>query len=352
MSFTGLSYPILIGSFPGRDHEEALSLILKYTPEIPCWPQLPDLPEEGMLVQFSRGLPGFDARNLIIDPERPDFEEEQLKFYEEYLKIKEGKKTLSESFFAIKKEEAPGLFLLDQKIATLPSRPYALKGQITGPFTLATGLKTPDGRAPFYDESLRDLITKLVALKAAFQVHFFKKHGLPVIIFLDEPALAGFGSSSFVGVSREEVIAVLQEVATEIEAAGGIPGAHVCANTEWDLLIESGLKILNFDAFDYLDRFLLYEKDISSFLSSGGNVAWGIVPTLKMEALKETTAEELIGRLNQAFERLSKFNLSRKKILRQSLLTPSCGMGTLKEELVLKALSLLRQITESFRKDF
>jgi len=349
MSFSGKAYPTLIGSFPGKDHHQALSLIFEYTPEIPCWPQLPALPEEGMLVQFSRGLPGFDPQKLMVTPEKPGFEEEQLRFYEEYLEVKEGKRPLSKSLFALTKEATPGLFLLDEKISEISSKPYALKGQITGPFTLATGLKTPDGKALFYDPALRDMATKIVAMKAAFQVNLLKRHGLPVIIFLDEPALAGFGSSSFVGVSKEEVIGVLQEVAGEIEAAGGVPGTHVCANTEWDILIASGLKILNFDAFDYLDRFLLYEKDIVSFLASGGNVAWGIVPTLKAEALRKTRAEDLTERINQALEQLEKQGPPRQDILERSLFTPSCGMGTLEEELVSKALSLLREVSNAFK---
>jgi methionine synthase II (cobalamin-independent) len=259
--------------------------------------------------------------------------------------VKEGGKPLSESLFAQGREEVPGLFFL---LEALSSSPRALKGQITGPFTLATGIKTPDGRAVFYDPALRDLVVKLLALRAAWQTEFLANKGYPVIVFLDEPALAGFGSSAFVGVSREEVQLVLEEVAQEIRARGGIPGTHVCANTEWDLLISSGFEILNFDAFDYLDRFLLYEKEIATFLSSGANVAWGIVPTLKAEALEEARAEILCEKLKGGFERLEKQGLSAGKILTASLFTPSCGMGTLREDLVPKALSLLRKVHEIF----
>ncbi|OAG27901.1 uroporphyrinogen decarboxylase/cobalamine-independent methonine synthase family protein [Thermodesulfatator autotrophicus] len=342
--FKGKLLPTLIGSFPGKNHETVVDLILKYCPEIPCWPQLPAYPQEGMLIQFSRGLPGFQPENLTIDPTSEDFEPQMLQFYEEYLAVKEGGRPVLESAFALTPEEARGLFLLKEKLGDL--KPLAVKGQVTGPFTLATGLKTPDGKACFYDSTLRDIITKQVALKAAFQVEFLKDLGVPVIIFLDEPALAGFGSSSFVGVSREEVLTVLGEVTDEIKARGGIAGVHVCANTEWDLLVEAGIDILNFDAFDYLDRFMLYSQDISKHITNGGNVAWGIVPTLKPEALKESTAESLARQLESAFDKLRKEgNLSQEQIVEQGLITPSCGMGTLPENLVEKALSLLREIS-------
>ena len=340
----------LIGSFPGREHKEAVNLILERCPEVPCWPQLPSLPQEGMLIQFSRGLPGFNPEHLSLDPAHPSFEAEMLAFYEEYLAVKEGQKSLQESLFAQKAEEVPGLFALYQALQN--KKPKAVKGQITGPFTLATGLKTPSGQAAFYDETLRDMIVKLVALRAAWQVEFLKTLGLPVIIFLDEPALAGFGSSALVGVSREEVQALLAEVAEEIRAHGGIPGVHVCANTEWDLLVQAGLSVINFDAFDYLDRFLLYAQAMKGFLAQGGLIAWGIVPTLKPEALVAAQPKELSQRVHQALEKLAQAtDLPLSEIARNSLVTPSCGMGTLDKPLALKALELLSQVSQSLKED-
>jgi len=41
-----------------------------------------------------------------------------------------------------------------------------LKGQVTGPFTLGTNLLDQDRRCSYYDDQLRDVIVKTVALKA------------------------------------------------------------------------------------------------------------------------------------------------------------------------------------------
>ncbi len=352
MSLEGRLSTTLIGSFPGQDHQKAVEYILKACPEIPCWPQLPSYPQEGMLVQFSRGLPGFDSVNLVINPELPSFEEEMLAFYEEYLAVKEGRKALSESLFSQEEDEVPGLFLLARALEQVHSL-RAIKGQITGPFTLATSLKTPSGQPVFYDDTLRDIVNKLVAMRAAWQVEFLKKQGLPVVIFLDEPALAGFGSSAFVGVSRQEVKTLLMEVAEEIKAYGGLPGIHVCANTEWDLLIEAKLAVINFDAFDYLERFLLYTPLLKDFLRDGGLIAWGIVPTLKPQALLASTSEGLVQKVTQALEKIAQeIDIPPEEVARHSLLTPSCGMGTLEENLALKALDLLPQVSQKLRERY
>ena len=44
--------PILIGSLPLLEHQDAMHLIAENCPEIPLWPQLPKLPREGMSYNF------------------------------------------------------------------------------------------------------------------------------------------------------------------------------------------------------------------------------------------------------------------------------------------------------------
>ncbi len=353
MNFQANFLSTLIGSFPGKDHRKAVEAVLSYGKELPCWPQLPAFPNEGMLRQFSRGLPGFDAERLVLNPEAPGFEEEMLAFYEEYMAVEEGAKSLSETRFVTTREEAPGLYLLVEEIRGRNLAPKAVKGQVTGPFTLGTGLKTPDDKAVFYDLQGRDLITKLVALKAKWQAAFLAELGFPVLLFFDEPALAGFGSSAYVGVSEEDIIQALSEVAETLKAQGALPGTHVCANTEWRLLVKAGVSVISFDAFDYLDRFLLFAADLKIFLENGGIIAWGIVPTLKPEALKQATAQDLSKRLKEALQTLAqKTGVDASQIARQSLVTPSCGMGTLPEELVEKTLLLNKEVAGCLQEEF
>ncbi|RUM89531.1 MAG: hypothetical protein DSZ24_01045 [Thermodesulfatator sp.] len=340
---------MLIGSFPHQDHKEALRLVLEYTPEIPCWPQLPAR-GEGMLVQFSRGLPGWQAEALKIDPESPGFEEEKLRFYEEYLAVTEAGVPLGETRFVLSLEEAPGLYLLVEKARE--RAPFlAVKGQITGPFTLATGLRFSDGRALFYDPEMRDMVVRLIALKARFQVELLRRLSSRVILFLDEPALSGFGSSAFVGVSKEEVIEALSEVAAEIHRAGGLVGVHVCGNTDWSLLFESPIEIINFDAYDFSEKFISYNKYLNEFFKRGGWVAWGLVPTLRREALEGETSQGLLERFVNLLNLLAEqTGYSLAFLYQHSLLTPSCGMGTLTPALTLKSLTLLRDLTEGLNR--
>ncbi len=54
---------------------------------------------------------------------------------------------------------------------------------------------------------------------------------------------------------------------------------HCCGNTEWSILIDAGVDILNFDAFDYGDTILLYPDALKAYLKAGKALAFGVVPT-------------------------------------------------------------------------
>ena len=95
-----------------------------------------------------------------------------------------------------------------------------------------------------------------------------------MVVFIDEPALAGFGSSAFISVSAEQVTTMLDEVAGHIRRAGGLAGVHVCANTDWSLFFGGSLDVINFDAYTYFERFALYRQDLVTFVERGGIVAW------------------------------------------------------------------------------
>lgn len=343
--------PTLIGSLPVLDHDQALRMIVDSTPEIPLWAQLPGHPEEGMMVQFLEGLPGLarEPDRTFIDGAAPGFEEDLLAFYEDYLSASEGQKVLPDSRFALNRKAAPGFFHFVEALGTLSPPPVALKGQITGPVTLATGIKDQDGRALFYDERLRDLIVKIVAMKARYQAEVLADFGYPVMVFIDEPGLAGFGTSEFMSISKQDVQNVLGEVIDAIHVGGALAGVHVCANTDWSLVLDSSADILSFDAYDYFDRLALYQESLTNFIQQERILAWGIVPTSDPSKIKAETPDSLTDKLRSQINRIEGFGIQRDQILAQSLVTPACGTGSLTVDLTRKVLEMTREVSASLR---
>ncbi|MCF8024237.1 MAG: hypothetical protein K9K82_01965 [Desulfobacteraceae bacterium] len=340
-----------IGSLPMDDHKEAVRVMFEHTPDIPLWVQLPKFAAEGMVAQFARGMPGLTSKDgkIFVDDGAEDFDDEMLAFFEAYMAVADGTEDIADSRFALLQDDAPGFFTFVRELDKGAYKPAAVKGQVTGPFTFGTGFVNKEGRAVFYNEQLRDAAVKLIAMKARWQVNQLKKYGLPVILFLDEPALAGFGSSAFISVSRQDIDQCFAEVIEAIHQEGGLAGIHVCANAEWSVILESGADIVSFDAYFYFDKFILYADQVRRFLNDGRLLAWGIVPTGDTAAIESQTPESLHELWQKEVQQLESLGLSRETVVSQSLITPSCGTGSLSLELAMRVIDMNYQLSQLIR---
>ena len=87
----------------------------------------------------------------------------------------------------------------------------------------------------------------------------------------------------------------------------------------------------------------------------GGYIAWGIVPTLDKEALKNTNLEELEQKFEAAVDDLvkkSRGKIDRELVIKQSFFTPSCGAGGLSMELAKKAMGLVNQLSDRLKQKY
>lgn len=353
MKFTANCRPILIGSLPLSDHEQALQLIISHTPEIPLWPQLPKNPKEGMVRQFLTGFPGLvDEENRYwIDKEGDTFSEQMAAFYDDYLRVQEDPVLLTNSRFGLGTDSASGFFTLLHLLNGLTDMPLSVKGQVTGPVTTGIGVKDGNGNPIIYDDNLRDMLVKLLAMKGRWQVAQLRRFcdQESPIIFIDEPGMVSFGSSGFSGVSMEMVSGAVAEVIAEIQTAGGLAGIHICANGDWGPALASKTDIISFDAYFYFDNFILYREQLIHFLGRGGILAWGIVPTGDPLVVAEETADSLFDRWRRQLVVLAGFGFSEKQLMKQTLIAPSCGTGSLSTELAEKVLTLTADVSRRAR---
>lgn len=351
--FTPNALPLLIGSLPMNDHSLATDLIFASTPQIPIWPQLPIYREEGMMRQFLPGFPGITEENgkIFINTESADFEEDLLAFYEEYLQVTDGAVDIDGSRFALQPDVARGFFAFLESAKRHKEKLVTLKGQITGPITFCTGVVDQAGRALFYNEQLRDAAIKLLALKARWQTRKMAEICRQPLLFFDEPALAGLGSSAFITISSEEITACLTEVFSAVRAENGLTGVHVCANTEWSVIFESGLDILSYDAYGFFDKLILYPDHLRGFLEKGGILATGIIPT-SPEFIEIETTESLVARWREQTAQLEGIGIPQHVVFRQTLITPSCGTGSISLAQTEKVLALTREVSSQIRAGF
>lgn len=344
--------PLLIGSLPLQDHLEATELIFDNTPQIPLWPQLPVYKDEGMILQYIPGLPGLTKANgkIFIDTDSKTFESELLAFYEEYLMITEGIAPLDESRFVLSQDVAKGFYTFLAEAEKRKENLVGLKGQTTGPVTFCTGLVDQAGRAIFYNDQLRDAAVKHLAMKAKWQTCRMAAIGaVQPIMFFDEPGLAGLGSSALITITNDEIVACLSEVFEAVRAESGLTGVHVCANTEWSVLFDSGVDIVSYDAYSYFDKLVLYSDHLVKFFSLGGVLATGIVPTAP-EFIDSESVDSLVEKWFEQSRQLQAIGIDEKTVYNQTLITPSCGTGAVSVDQAKKVLALTKGVSEKIKK--
>ncbi|MCU0821549.1 MAG: hypothetical protein MUC95_03630 [Spirochaetes bacterium] len=311
-----------IGSLPHQDADAACAHLLDRYIDIPCWPQMVQTDfREGMMIQYAENLPCLTidlSRNEISYDKSADKDKALLKFFENY-------SAGNLEYFSIGRRFARGFYSMLGLSASKNNK--FIKGQVVGPITFLLSVAGPDGKAIIHDEMLSDAVIRGLAMKGAWQAKKIRAAGKIPVIFFDEPSLSGFGSA-FVPLNREHFFDIFDKLISTIkEHDNTMIGLHCCGNSDWDMILQSDIDILSFDSFEYGKYFVLYPDRIKKFIGRGGVIAWGAVPT---DAFKDDVTIDMIqDRLNVCIDELVSKGIKKELILRHSIYTPACGMGSL-----------------------
>lgn len=347
---------LAIGSLPHNNLENAMNLVKKDFMEIPFFPQLANINKnEDMIIQVLEGMPSFfisGSEDFKFDSESDEFLAALEEFFMDYEEIVSGDSPEKLEKYGISPEFSSSFPIFEQIVKD--TKPKYAKGQIVGPFTLATSLTDKKGKAVVYDETLCDVIVKLLSLKALWQITRIKSANPDTIpiIFMDEPSLSQTGTSAYLTINEYQVSSMLREISDFIKENGGISAIHCCGKCDWVIPIAADVDVVNFDAYAYSEHFALFKTIIDKFLKKGGKIAWGLVPTLDVGALEKITVEDLVENFEKSVNYLTKRGIDEKLIIDNSLVTPSCGAGSLSVEMAERAMDLVNELSHSLRERF
>jgi len=332
--------PTGLGSTPHTDAGMAVDFVLETFPHVPFWPQLPRRAfRENMYAQYTGHLPGACIEDEHI-----------------FIQLGDGWLEKAETFYAAFLEEHPARFALSPEYGaglyeTLRRGPlegaWAIKGQVTGPISFGLQVTDQHLRPSFYDDMMHDVIVKNVLRQAQWQEIQLRALHPRTILFVDEPFLSMFGSA-YASISREEVIAALEEVFSGLQ---GWTGTHCCANTDWGLLLETSVDVLSFDAYEYAEYLALYPDELRGFLGRGGMLAWGVIPNTG-EAAERITLDEAWEVLERALLLFERKGFDRRELLPRSFITPACGTGTLSIPVAERVMRMARELSDRVREEY
>lgn len=342
-----------IGSMPHTEAKPALDIIFERLPDVPHWPQLPAAgEEEGFIRQY---LTPLLERNLVVEsPGRSpyfatgaeDWLERLTAFYTEVL---DETNPNAAAPFGFPQSAAAGFYAFLTRLQKEgPGAARYIKGQLSGPVTMGFQVTDEKLQPAFYRDELRDILVRSLVLQVRWQARTLKQFGLPVILFIDDPGVYGYGQSTFVGLSRDAIQESLRPLIDAAHEEGVFVGVHACAGVDWSLLFELPFDLVNIDVYHYFTSLLLYAGEFNAYLARGGALAWGLVPT--SDEVERETPQTLLARLEDYFASLGKKGVAAEAMRRQLLFTPSCGTGTLSVPQSETVYHLLQEICKDYRR--
>ena len=309
-----------VGSMPHTNPRTAAEAVVKTLPELPFWPQLPNRsPLEQMAAQFLSEVPSASVTDdAVLIPELPE----------------------GDVSSAIGPQRVPGLYSM---IDARAKNPKGIKGQVTGPITLGALVRLHGGIRAIDSREGREWLAEHIGRVAQWQEHFLSQINPQTLVFIDEPYLLQAIAEEWV--SLQEIHDLIATCAGHLT---GLVGLHCCATPPWSFLVELPVKVLSFDAYRYSATMFSAVDQIKAFLDKGGSIAWGVVPS-ESYSLGHTSPPELCALLDHVWRTLAEKGIPMNQLVRQSMITPSCGLARLTPDESIHALEMARQIGADLR---
>ncbi|MBI4285111.1 MAG: hypothetical protein HY670_04315 [Chloroflexi bacterium] len=297
-----------MGIMPHTDVDRAIDLALGL--DIPFWPQLPNVSfYEDMYVQTSQSFPG-----MVVDLAAEKIGFDSARFQAELGDYTE--RMADPATFTLSGEYSS---VYHRFLARELSGYTAIRGQVTGPVSFGFRVNDENGRPIIYDDNVRGLLFDFIQRKANTQYAQLKQKNRNAFVWLDEPGLGWV----FSGLSGYLDLQAREDYRGFWQGFAGPKALHLCANVNLPYLLQLGIELLSFDAYQIELMPRGYATAVAEFLWGGGVIAWGIVPT-DSDNLGREAPETLARRLLDYWTVVaSNSGLAVEQIARQALLAPA-----------------------------
>lgn len=351
MDFEAKCGTTAMGIMPHKDADKALDLALGL--DIPFWPQLPHASlYEDMYIQTSQNFPGIEI----------DFDKGRLAFH-----AAKFEESLADYFNKMEQIETyaltPEYSVVFRKFLSQNLQGYkAIRGQITGPVSFGFKVLDENLKPIIYNEEVKTILFDFIQKKVNVQYQELKAKNKNAFVWVDEPGL-GYVFSGLSGYNDQQAKGDYYQFVQGIE---GPKGLHLCAEVNLPYLLELGVEILSFDAFQIGFMPKEYTQSVAEFIKKGGIISWGVVPT-EFKTLEAQTPEKLASLLSSYWEVISiNTDVPSEQLAEQALIAPArCCLveltidaaersktSNIEEKIVEKAFSYLSELSQILKKRF
>jgi hypothetical protein len=173
-----------------------------------------------------------------------------------------------------------------------------------------------------------------------WQINRLKSARLPVLLFVDEPALCLEVPVN--AVSEEKRLNALAVTLNDARVRGAFAGLHCCAAQPFQRMCRARPDILSFDAHAGLESFFA-DPDARDFARRGGIVAYGLIPTLP--SLKEVDPVSIFVRWLKAATLAG----DPQELACRAMITATCGLGLLDSPAIAESFNAASAVSKLVR---
>jgi len=225
-----------------------------------------------------------------------------------------------------------------------------------------------DRKPIIYNDEVRTILFDFIQKKVNVQYRELGEKNPNAFVWLDEPGL-GYVFSGLSGYNDRQA---KEDYWSFLQGLEGPKGLHLCANVNLPYLLELGVDLLSFDAYQIELMPKEYATAVAEFLKGGGVISWGIIPT-ESGVLAKETPDTLTKLLIDYWEVISRTtDLSLRQIAEQALVAPArcclkdigqgevaegglelkkqaCQLSSIEEKSVSKAFAYLGEISQMLK---
>lgn len=193
-----------------------------------------------------------------------------------------------------------------------------VKWQFVGPVTLGVALHRAGLDVDVaFDLALRAVRAHLAHLGSAISAVLPQS---PQMMFLDEPWLVDLMRPDF-PIPPDRAIDLMSS-GMAVLGNDTVVGVHCCGDVDLATLLASGPRAISVPVGDGL---LDWSGYLARFLDDGGVIAWGVIPT---DGPLPASSERAWRALSDLWCSLVERGCDPVKLRRQSLVSPTCGLGS------------------------
>ena len=327
------------GTLPYIDKSICKQNMIRLFEEIPYLPDLPVLSsEENVLNRTIENIPCFTK-------------EKRLELIENDVKKIANKIDAlynSSDYAGLDAFKSSSLFFEDYIKIINRIKPQNTIIRLMGPFSLMKEISNIDLYKMISDRAFRKFFLQCIVLKAIWYINQVKSVSpdtAPIILFEDY-SLNKFGTLKLKNetVTDDTITNIYQKLSQKIHSAGAYIGIECFEKCNWQLMIESNVDLISFNALNHHTSFSIITDKINSFLSKGGYINWAYIPTSNETSVKNIKIDEISRKLENIMNELVDDGVRRELLYNHSTVSVLGNVDKLPIIFAEKALIISTQL--------